>query len=118
MAKLTAEAIKKRKESLLISQIQIRERIDALRKQDPFTDPDRVNDNAASDTEASEESDHDRVSSLLEELTLQSKDIDNALIRLEAGTYGLCQNCGESIEESRLAIVPTATLCSKCEKLK
>ena len=30
--------------------------------QDPFSDPGRTNDNAASDTEASEESNHDRVS--------------------------------------------------------
>lgn len=42
--------------------------------------------------------------------------VDAALERLEHGTYGLCQGCGEAIAEARLQAVPHATLCSACER--
>ncbi len=93
-------------------------RIEELKVQDPFSDPDRLNDNAASDMEASEESNHDRVAALIEELTHQVTDADAALVRIENGSYGICTNCGESIESARLAIMPSATLCMTCEQLK
>lgn len=38
-------------------------------------------------------------------------EIDGALERIEAGTYGLCAVCGNEIPEERLAAVPYATLC-------
>ena len=38
-------------------------------------------------------------------------EIDGALRRIEAGTYGVCVVCGRPIGEERLAAVPYATLC-------
>jgi len=38
-------------------------------------------------------------------------EIDEALERLDAGTYGTCSVCGATIPEDRLAAVPYATLC-------
>jgi DnaK suppressor protein len=38
-------------------------------------------------------------------------EIDEALGRIEAGTYGLCADCGAPIGEERLLAVPYATLC-------
>ena len=38
-------------------------------------------------------------------------EIDGALHRIEAGTYGVCVVCGRPIGEERLAAVPYATLC-------
>ena len=37
--------------------------------------------------------------------------IDDALRRIEDGTYGVCVVCGRPIGEDRLAAVPYATLC-------
>ena len=37
--------------------------------------------------------------------------VENALSRIENGTYGECEVCGESIEEQRLEALPYATLC-------
>lgn len=37
--------------------------------------------------------------------------IDDALRRLDEGTYGTCVVCGEQIPEERLAAIPYATLC-------
>jgi DnaK suppressor protein len=39
------------------------------------------------------------------------REIDEALARIEAGTYGLCAMCGRPIPEERLDAVPYATLC-------
>jgi RNA polymerase-binding protein DksA len=42
--------------------------------------------------------------------------IDSALARMEAGTYGRCQNCGESISPERLEAIPWATRCIDCKR--
>ncbi len=97
---------------------RVASRIAELHAQDPFSDPDRTNDNAASDTEANEESSHDRFAALVAQLSDQVSLIDAAIVRIEAGTYGFCTSCGEMIDTDRLAILPTATLCLNCEKKK
>ncbi len=93
-------------------------RIGELTVQDPFSDPDRTNDNAASDMEASEESNHDRVAALVSELRAQADQVDKALSKIEDGSYGFCTVCGNMIDTDRLAIHPTATMCLTCESKK
>ena len=44
--------------------------------------------------------------------------IDDALKRLDDGSFGLCQQCNESITMSRLKAVPYASLCIKCQRAK
>ena len=44
--------------------------------------------------------------------------IDEALQRVEAGEYGECVNCGESVQEKRLDAVPWARYCVKCQDLQ
>jgi RNA polymerase-binding transcription factor len=38
-------------------------------------------------------------------------DIDDALLKIEAGTYGLCEQCGRPIGDDRLEAMPMARLC-------
>ena len=40
--------------------------------------------------------------------------VDEALVKIESGGYGICQQCEESIPEARLKIVPFAQYCVKC----
>ncbi len=82
-----------------------------LSAQDPFSDPDRTSDNAASDTEATEESSHDRFAAMVDELKRRLADIDAALDRIANGTYGFCAVCGDMIDTDRLSVLPTATVC-------
>lgn len=42
--------------------------------------------------------------------------IDEALARIEAGTYGICLRCGETISPARLEAVPEAPLCLPCRE--
>ena len=39
------------------------------------------------------------------------REIDEALARIDAGTYGICAVCGKPIPEERLDAVPYAVLC-------
>lgn len=44
--------------------------------------------------------------------------IDEALKRIDEGTYGVCQSCGKPITMSRLKAVPYASLCIACQRTK
>jgi DnaK suppressor protein len=55
---------------------------------------------------------------LLDHVEGQLDDIDQALKRLEIGTYGICTNCGENIQPARLDIMPTAALCIECQRIQ
>lgn len=93
-------------------------RIAELTSQDPFSDPERLNDNASSDSDASEESNHDRVYAQISELKEQLLSVHEALTHIANGTYGFCTHCKKMIDTDRLAIIPSATLCLDCEKKK
>jgi DnaK suppressor protein len=53
--------------------------------------------------------------SLMEIRNKRRQLIDEALTRLEEGTYGFCEDCGIEISEKRLAVVPFAKLCVACQ---
>ena len=42
--------------------------------------------------------------------------IDEALKKIEEGTYGICENCTKPISFKRLKAVPYAKLCIKCKE--
>lgn len=95
---------------------QIEKRMTTLRLEDPFSDTDRLSDNAASDTEAREEVGHERVEALRGELMGQLGRVKQALAKIGIGKYGTCNNCGKTIESERLAAFPMADYCLSCER--
>ena len=42
--------------------------------------------------------------------------IEEALSRIEKGTYGTCRDCGEPIAEARLNAIPWARVCITCKE--
>ncbi len=48
-------------------------------------------------------------------LTRELDAVEAALARMRAGTYGLCEECGNPISWERLEALPTATLCIACK---
>ncbi|MBU7599568.1 TraR/DksA C4-type zinc finger protein [Streptomyces sp. P38-E01] len=42
--------------------------------------------------------------------------IERALERMDAGTYGLCERCGKAIGKARMQAFPRATLCVECKQ--
>lgn len=44
-------------------------------------------------------------------------DIDQALLRIQEGSYGVCARCGKLIDERRLEALPTARYDATCQAL-
>jgi len=53
---------------------------------------------------------------LLERLRERRERVQQALSRVEGGTYGLCVQCGSEIHPDRLAVLPDARLCIECAR--
>jgi DnaK suppressor protein len=52
---------------------------------------------------------------LVEALELRKAEIEAALSKVEMGSYGVCERCGEPIDPERLQIMPEATMCVNCK---
>jgi len=69
--------------------------------------------------EQAQERENDEVMDVIGHETAQSiREIRAALERIEDGTYGTCQVCGEEIAEGRLRALPEATRCVDCADKK
>ncbi|MFI8526029.1 TraR/DksA family transcriptional regulator [Promicromonospora sukumoe] len=55
-----------------------------------------------------------QASALLATATEHLADVDAALARIPAGTYGVCERCGREIAPDRLRARPTARTCIAC----
>ena len=42
--------------------------------------------------------------------------IDEALMRIEKGSFGICKDCGEPIAEARLNAIPWTRVCISCKE--
>jgi len=57
------------------------------------------------------------------DMALETNDADllsqvqQALLKIEKGTYGLCDRCGAPIPVERLEILPYATFCIRCQDI-
>ncbi len=54
------------------------------------------------------------VQALVDTLRETLQDINEALAKLDAGTYGQCESCGGPIADARLEAMPAARLCITC----
>jgi RNA polymerase-binding protein DksA len=54
--------------------------------------------------------------SLLENEEGTLEQIEKALVRIEDGTYGNCENCGAAIPRARLQAIPYAMRCVECAR--
>jgi DnaK suppressor protein len=64
-------------------------------------------------TEAFEQARDFSVRTRLESTLLE---VAHALTKFEAGTYGVCESCGQDIDWARLEAKPEARLCIKCRQ--
>ena len=67
-------------------------------------------------TESSKASDRDYAMSNLERNSNRLREVRTALRRIDAGTFGICVDCGEYINPKRLAAVPWASSCIACQE--
>jgi DnaK suppressor protein len=57
-----------------------------------------------------------RLVALVKELRINLQDVEHALAKMDRGTYGVCERCGEPIREERLDAIPWARLCIACKQ--
>jgi RNA polymerase-binding protein DksA len=55
-----------------------------------------------------------QIGALVRQVEEHLVEIDAALARLDAGTYGTCERCGQPIAEGRLEARPVARTCIRC----
>jgi DnaK suppressor protein len=60
-------------------------------------------------------SENDRTQAVLAAAQVQLRAVQDALQRIEHGTYGTCADCGSAIPEGRLDARPEASRCVKCQ---
>jgi RNA polymerase-binding transcription factor DksA len=65
--------------------------------------------------EADEASELEKRLVMVKRLEESLNEVAHALQKYEAGTYGLCDSCGQVIEQARLEAIPQASLCMKCK---
>ncbi len=58
----------------------------------------------------------ERLLTVREELTNRRHRIELALRKMDKGTWGICENCGEPIAAERLDALPFVTLCITCQE--
>jgi DnaK suppressor protein len=61
--------------------------------------------------EATETADLENMVAQEQRVIDQLADIESALKKFDAGTFGICEKCGRQIELARLEAMPTARLC-------
>ncbi len=55
-----------------------------------------------------------QIGALVQQVRHHLAEVDAALARLDAGTYGVCERCGEPVGEARLEALPAARTCIGC----
>ena len=106
------------KRQLLSEEKKLQKRRLELEDADPFNDDNRLTNNAAIDTDAAEETGHERVFALKTEVDRAIIMIRKTLTRIKLGRFGLCEICGKMIDTDRLAIDPTVNWCITCAAKK
>jgi RNA polymerase-binding transcription factor DksA len=98
-----------------IRKTQLQARLDDLKGRLTTIDRELARPQSADWDETAVEREGDEV---LEGIGLQGqqeiRQIEAALERIEAGTYGFCLSCGAEIADDRLDLVPSAPLCHDC----
>lgn len=93
----------------------LREKLQELQSRLARIKADAGQEHSADSEEQAQERENDEVVDAIGDETRQSiRDINQALRRLEEGSYGECESCGEAIAAARLEVLPEATRCINC----
>ncbi len=83
---------------------------------DPYGDAvkhlDVGNDGFADSGQATEE--RSELLSQIEQARTRVQQLDEALSRMDEGSYGVCAECGEPIQQDRLEVRPLSVTCVDC----
>jgi DnaK suppressor protein len=106
-------------------QARLRERASQLRAEIRSTLERSADETHVRIAEQARDTEDDSFSNLIVDLNLAEIDrdagelrrIDTALARINEGSYGQCESCGQEIPQARLQAEPTALRCVRCQEL-
>ena len=104
---------------------RLRERATQLRAEIQSTLERSADETHVRIAEQARDTEDDSFSNLIVDLNLAEIDrdagelrrIDTALARINEGSYGQCESCGQDIPQARLQAEPTALRCVRCQEL-
>ena len=113
------KVIAKIKKDLLASKKQLMEDLKSFTKNDKHEKDEHHTEfpNYGDKSDENVQEIDDYTTNLAKEKVLESalRDVDNALSRIEKGTYGICKYCKQEIGEKRLMARPVANTCITCK---
>jgi DnaK suppressor protein len=83
---------------------------------DPDSDEVSFVDDAGFSDRSHSTQERSRLIAVVEALRSNLVDVERALGRIDAGTYGICERCGKPIDPARLEARPWALLCIDCKQ--
>jgi DnaK suppressor protein len=83
---------------------------------DPDADEVAFTDDAGFSDRSHSTEERSRLISVVRALRSNLRDVDRALAKIDAGTYGACESCGKPISPERLEALPWAVLCIDCKQ--
>ncbi|HWC72244.1 MAG TPA: TraR/DksA C4-type zinc finger protein [Actinomycetota bacterium] len=109
------EADAARRTALLEQREHLRAEIGSLGA-DPDSDEVTFVDDAGFADRSHNTEERSRLISVARALRSNLRDVDHALAKMDAGTYGACERCGRPIAPERLDALPWAMLCIECKQ--
>ncbi|MDD3587191.1 MAG: TraR/DksA C4-type zinc finger protein [Thermoguttaceae bacterium] len=117
MKKLSAAELERYKNILLLLRSRFRGDINILMKH-AVKNPVETRGGSGSQThmadQGSDSFDQELSFTMLEAGSGRLSEIEDALWRIENGTYGICEDCQTRIPKARLDAIPYTALCVKC----
>jgi DnaK suppressor protein len=83
---------------------------------DPDSDEVSFVDDAGFSDRSHSTQERSRLISVVQTLRSNLAEVERALVRIDAGTYGTCERCGKPIDPARLEARPWALLCIDCKQ--
>jgi RNA polymerase-binding protein DksA len=101
--------------ALIEQRANLREEIEG-QGADPDSDEVTFVDDAGFSDRSHSTEERSKLISVVRALRSNLRDVDRALTKMEAGTYGRCERCGQEIAPERLEALPWALLCMDCKQ--
>jgi DnaK suppressor protein len=109
-------ASERRRTALLDQQRSLRRELDDLGA-DPDADEVAFDADAGFADRSHSTEERERVLTMARSLRTNLREVERALGKLDEGSYGRCERCGNPIGEERLDAIPWTPLCIDCKKL-
>ncbi len=109
------ELVERMRAALTEQRVQVRREI-AEQGADPDSDEVSFVDDAGFSDRSHSTQERSRLIAVVEALRSNLTDVERALSRIDAGTYGTCERCGKPIDPARLEARPWALLCMDCKQ--